>query len=732
MNRQTVPPPAAYMPGRLSGGEDHRLVFGICLFLAVITWIVFGQTVRFDFVSLDDVIYVYGNPVVQKGLTWEGLRWALTYGGIGHWHPLTWLTHMLDCQIYGLSPGGHHLTNVMLHTATVILLFLVLREMTGFLWRSAFVAAVFAIHPLHVESVAWISERKDVLSGFFFVLTIGAYVRYARHPFSPVRYGLVLLCFALGLLSKNMLVTTPCVLLLLDFWPLGRLAGATTETWRRLLLEKIPLLGLTVLSCVATFLVPEKIPAGTRIPLIFRLENAVASYFTYLWQMIHPVGLSCLYSYPPLPPPLWHAVLGLALLLAITGGVFAARKTRPWLAMGWFWYIGMLIPVIGIIQMSYCAHSDRYTYLSQIGIYLALTWCAADWCAKSRRRQLVLGTAAAVTLAGLMVCARAQTAVWQNGELLWRNAVACAPGDFLAHKSLGLELFNHGKVAEAVAEFRRARQLNPASRDIEYDLANALVAQDQNLDEAIADYREILQHEPDRADLPADTRNDADPAADRDSALVGDLKTRSDFVRVHCNLGIAYIHKGDLDAAIAEFQQALRLNPGELLPRNNLGYALLLRGRVDEAITQLQHVLQAAPGYAEAHHNLGDAFLKKGDEAAAITQYRQALQINPDYVAAQNDLAWELATAPAATVRDGNQALALAERASQQTGGTDPVITTTLAAACAETDHFSAAIRTAQTALTLAQAAGQTDQIMQITSQLKLYEAGRPFHREGQ
>ena len=368
-----------------AGLNDRWTVIGVCLFLASAIWVVFGQTLHYDFVNYDDYQYVYENPVVQKGLTWEGFRWALTYGNIGHWHPLTWLSHMLDCQLYGLQAGGHHLTNILLHGAATILLFLVLRRMTGFLWRSAFVAAVFAIHPLRAESVAWVAERKDVLSAFFFMLTLGAYVRYVKKskvqsPKSKVYYSLMLLFFVLGLLSKNMLVTMPFVLLLLDYWPLNRLAGFSPRIWLRRVAEKTPLLVLTVGSCVATALVPEKMTTG-KLPIGLRLENAVVSYVTYLWQMIHPAGLACLYPNPTNYLPFWQVAGAVGLLLAISGAAWAFRKTHPCLVVGWLWYLGMMVPVIGIVQISHYAHADRYTYLPQIGLYLMLTWAAADLCA---------------------------------------------------------------------------------------------------------------------------------------------------------------------------------------------------------------------------------------------------------------------------------------------------------------------------------------------------------------
>ena len=370
--------------------NDRWTVPGVCLFLAAIIWVVFGQTLRHEFVNYDDDLYVYENPVVQKGLTWEGFRWALTYGGIGHWHPLTWLSHMLDCQLYGLNAGGHHFTNVLLHTAAVILLFLVLRRMTGFLWRSAFVAAVFAIHPLRAESVAWIAERKDVLSAFFFMLTLGAYITLCAPPAldDPLwRRGAALrLGTAVQEHAGDDALRPPAAGLLAA----GPSFKLHPQVLLRLVAEKIPLFVLTVGSCVATALAPEKVTAD-KLPFGLRMENAVVSYVTYLWQMIHPSGLACVYPNPANYLPLWQVAGAVGLLLAISGVVWAFRRTRPCLVVGWLWYVGMMIPVIGIVQISYYAHADRYTYLPQIGLYLLLTWAAADLCAGWRHRRWMLG-----------------------------------------------------------------------------------------------------------------------------------------------------------------------------------------------------------------------------------------------------------------------------------------------------------------------------------------------------
>ena len=702
---------------RPAGLNDRWTVAGVCFFLAVIIWVVFGQTLGHKFVNFDDGPYVYENPVVQKGLTWEGFRWALTYGSIGHWHPLTWLSHMLDCQFYGLSPGGHHITNILLHTATTILLFLILRRMTGFLWRSAFVAAVFAIHPLRVESVAWVAERKDVLSAFFFMLTLGAYVRYAQGRSkaggrgssasisaqaldarrSTLDYYLVLLFFALGLLSKNMLVTMPFVLLLLDYWPLNRFSSFTPQVLRRLMAEKIPLFALAVGSCVVTALVPEQLSAAP-LPFGLRMENAVVSYVTYLWQMINPSGLACVYPNPTNYLPLWQVAGALGLLLAISGAAWVFRQTHPCLVVGWLWYLGMMVPVIGMVQISYYAHADRYTYLPQIGLYLLLTWAAADLCAGWRHRRVVLGGFSTVILVALIFCARTQTSYWRNSESLWTHTLACTSDNFIAHNNLGTALPQKERVDEAIAQYQKALQIKPDYVEAFYNLGNAL-ARKGRVDEAIAQFQKVLEIQP-------------------------------DCVRAHYKLGIALAQKGLADKAIVQFRKALEIQPDNAEAHDNLGNALLQKGRVDEAITEYQKALKIKPDYADAHINLGNALFQKGGVGEAITQYQRALEIKPGHPEALNNLAWALATFPQASLRNGNKAVELAQQANQLTGGESPMILHTLAAAYAEAGRFSDAIQSAQKANELAQAAGQQNLARQLNGELKLYEAGLPFHLE--
>ncbi len=556
---------------------------GICLFLVALTWLVFGQTLGHDFINQDDPDYVFANPHVASGLTRENVAWAFTHTHSYNWHPLTWISHMIDCQLFALRPGPPHAVNVLLHTIAVLLLFLVLWRMTGALWRSGFVAAVFAIHPLRVESVAWIAERKDVLSAVFFMPTLGAYLRYTRQP-SFVRYALVASLFACGLMAKPMLVTLPLVLLLLDYWPLER-----QIPWKKLIAEKIPLFALSAASCAMTVVAQRgAINSLERMAFTPRLSNALASCIVYLRQTFWPGDLAIAYRYIENRFAVGVFLGALVVLAGITAAVIAYRKKHPAAAVGWFWYLGMLLPVIGLVQVGPQAHADRYTYLPQIGLGLALIWTMAELSARWKLQRQILGVAAAFILSGLAWQAFRETAYWRDSETLWNRALALA----------------------AARQDAAAPKNGAFFGDIHYNLGNAFFGKDR-FDEAIAQYQTALRLD---SNYPAET---------------------------YSNLGQILIRKKQLDQAIPLFRQALQIKSGhEAEMRYSLGNALLQTGQPEEAIAHLQKYLETSSAHAETvHYNIASALvaLRRVDEA--LPHYEQAIAVRPDYAQAHNNFA---------------------------------------------------------------------------------------------
>jgi tetratricopeptide (TPR) repeat protein len=729
------------MPSGTVARNDRWKVLAICVFLAAIVWAVFGQTRGYEFVNYDDGVYVYDNGHVCERLSWEGVAWAFNHSVNSNWHPLTLLSYMLDYQFYGLRAGGYHLTNVGLHGAAAILLFLVLRQMTAGLWRSAFVATLFAIHPLRVESVAWIAERKDVLSGVLFMLTIAAYVYYARRAWSPVRYGLAVPLFALGLMCKPMLVTLPCVLLLLDYWPLNRWGG-----WRaakRLILEKLPLFGLAAASCAVTLFVQTKaiflartkaIGSFDQVSLPLRAGNALTSCATYLGQMFWPSDLAVFYPFPAAGRPLGEMILAVVFLFSISACFFVLRKTRPYLLVGWLWYLIMLMPVIGVLQVGLQAHADRYTYLPQIGLYLTLTWAVGDWSARWRNRPLVLGGMMAAVVGALMACARSQTAYWRDSETLWTHTLECTSDNYVACNNLGLVLFQKGRADEATVQFQQALQFNPNYEPALDNLGDLLI-QTGKVDEAILLYQKALQIDPNNEA----SRNNLGSALLRKGRIDEAIDQFKKAVQINPdnaftrnNLGNALMQKGRTGEAIDQFKKAVQIKPDDAETCYNIGTLSLQSGNLDEAILYYQQTLRIKPDFAEARNNLGNALMQKGRFDEAIGQFEKAVQIKPDYAYAQNNLAWALSTAPQASLRNANQAVAHAQQANQLTGGENPFILRTLAAAYAEAGRYGDAIECAQKAMGLARAAGQTDLMKQINDELKLFAAGLPFRQDSQ
>jgi protein O-mannosyl-transferase len=563
----------------------------VCVLLLLAVFLVFGQTLDHDFFNFDDNYYVYENLHVARGLTTEGITWAFTSFHSSNWHPLTWLSHMTDCQIFGLEPWGHHLTNVLLHAATAITLFLVLWRMTGSLWPSAFTAAVFAVHPLRVESVAWVAERKDVLSGLFFMFTLGAYLAYVRRPFSLPRYMVVVALFVMGLMSKPMLVTLPLVLLLLDYWPMSRTQNTTLK---RLVIEKIPLFLLSAISCVVTVIAQgEAIASEYQISLSYRIGNAAVSYIAYIGQFFYPANLAVLYPHPGTDLSIWQAVASLILLTVICAVVVISRKRFPFLPVGWFWYLVMLLPVIGLVQVGYQAMADRYTYLPQIGLCIALVWGVAQLCRSWPYRNWVCGIGSAIVLAVLIDASWKQTTFWRDSETLWNHTLSCTTNNALVHNNLGVTLMNQGRLQEAVEQFDKVLAIKPNYPEAHSNLS-IIMLETGRLNEAIEHGREAERLKPDHP-------------------------------KAHNTLGNVLLQAGRYDEAFKHFAQSVKLQPDYFKGHSNMALALLHLGRPQEAIAACIEALRIKPDFIVAYYYMAMAYAELNQPDKAIAAARKGI-----------------------------------------------------------------------------------------------------------
>ncbi len=699
----------ASSPGRESSclkmKQGYRLAF-LGSLIGAATLACYWPVLHSQFVNFDDNVYILQNLHVRSGLNWANVAWSLGSGYAGNWHPLTWVSHMLDYQLYGLNAGGHHLTNLLFHIVNSLLLLLALSRMTGSIWRSAFIAGLFALHPIHVESVAWIAERKDVLSTFFFLLTLLAYNAYVtaaqvqrasgkgQRAKSEVKtpghelpsnsqvwlwFSLALVFFAFGLMSKPMLVTLPFVLLLLDFWPLARfqlppIRDSSTPTPQnsstpisRLLIEKLPFFALSLASSIVTYLVQQHEGAVASIenaPIEHRIPNALVSYLTYLAKLIWPSGLAI--YYPPrkvISPELFVAAFGILILLSFLS--LRLLRKRPYLAVGWFWYLGTLVPVIGFIQVGLQAMADRYTYIPSIGFFIAITWGLSDLFSgifrvphpAARVAKLLVPTFLCTILLACAVATSGQAKVWQNSEVLYRHALAVTRNNAVAHYNLNTALIQNGRTDEAVA-----------------------------------------------------------------------LATTIDNPVIYLNLGSALLEQGRLDEAIQQFAAAVRVHPTYAEAISDWGFALVLQGKLDEAIAKYREALALKPDVPQTHYALGQALLLQHKRDDAIAEFNAALQVAPDFPASLNDLAWIRATDPDPQVRNGAQAVDMAERACKVTGFQDPLFIGTLAATYAETGRFADAIKMAEQAKNLAAAQGKAAIAEKNQELLELYRAGKPYH----
>jgi tetratricopeptide (TPR) repeat protein len=652
-------------------------VFLICLLFFGLTLWAFVPALKADFQYFDENGELLRNAHANTGFGWQNLRWALFSMEYSNWYPLTWISHIQDFKMYGDNPWGHHLTSVLLHAANGVLLFLVLKRMTGVLWRSLIVAVLFALHPLRVESVAWISERKDVLSAFFGLLALWTYARYAEE--SKIQggriklfYGLTLLFFVCGLMSKSMLVTFPCILLLLDYWPLER--WRLKSKWR-LALEKAPFFLLVVPVSIAAYFAQK---AGGQFmlhfPLSFRLETALMGYARYLGKMFWPTNFSVLYPYPdfwPVSQLLFAAVL----IFGVSVLAFGLRRQRPYLLVGWLWFLGTLVPVIGLIPLGVQSMSNRYTYIPMIGIVLLTVWAVNDLSKQWRRQSVLIVVGVTLMMGACILRTRGEIAYWKNGVTLWSRAVTVTKDNFMAHYCLGTVLLKTD-LDKAVSELQASVAIYPDYFDSELVLGNYLMCSGHFAD-ALAPFERAAQ-----------------------------LQPRNSWA--HHNLGLTLFQLNRMGDAIPSLLKAVQVDPQNASYMNDLGFILFSGDRETDAISNFLATVRSDP--------------------VGFDRLIDAMQFDTNYVAIINNMALSFATNPDPALRNGKYAVRLAARACEMSGFKAVNFVQTLAAAYAEDSRFDEAISTEQLACSLASAAGQTDALRNGQSLLELFRAHKPFH----
>jgi protein O-mannosyl-transferase len=749
------------MPVSQKSLTGARQTFLICVGLALATTAVYWRVHGFEFLAYDDYSIFFENPMVRQGLAWKAIVWGATTCYYEYWHPLMWWSHLLDCQLFGLNAGPHHLENLAFHVANALLLFAVFRRMTGMEWRSAMMAALFGLHPLHVESVAWLAERKDLLSTFFWLLSVLAYARYAdqsrihppspelpgrtRSPKSKVAYGWSLFFFLLGLLTKPMVVTLPFVLLLLDYWPLKRIAefgvrsadsksGGKDESWAKLVREKWPFFGLSALFCFTTWYstkLGNHIESSELTPWASRLTNIPVAYVRYLGKTAYPARLAVLY---PMPDhwPLWQVGGSIFVLLLICWQTMKRARSAPYLIVGWLLFLGTLVPTIGIVAVGSQSIADRYMYIPSIGLFAAAVWGVADLSARWKGRRIILAGVASVVLSVFGVLTWVQVGYWHDTVSLLKYCLDTGAESLVAHYGLSDAYQDRWDTAGAVEQSTKAVQLAPDDPDANQRLGVALTA--------------------------------AGRLQDATNYIARSLKLAPNYAVAHGNMGFALVDLGDLAGAAAQFAEAVRLQPARLDAYAGMGQVLSAQGKSDDAISYYLAILKLEPAFARAYYLLGIEHLKRGElveaisnfeqnveygpakvaphvqlaqiysrqheTARAVSEYRAVLQLNPDVTEALNNLAWILATSPDAQIRNGAEAVKLAERACELTSWQQTHLIGTLAAAYAEAGDFDKAVQTAQKACDLASAHGEKDLLQANQALLAQYKNGQPFREK--
>ncbi|MBF0119935.1 MAG: tetratricopeptide repeat protein [Desulfobacterales bacterium] len=605
----------------------------VSLFLIMITLAVYYKVGTFDFISFDDPEYVTQNNRIKSNLSWENIKWTFTSKTGANWHPLTLISHMIDWQLYGKNAGGHHLTNLIFHIANALLLFFALNKMTGKIWEAAFVAFLFSLHPTHVESVAWISERKDVLSTFFFMLTLLSYIRYIKKPLLS-SYFIVLLFFSLGLMAKPMLVTLPFVLLLLDYWPLNRFSkkGATLN----LILEKIPLFIVTIIVSIITFIVQHTIGA-TALSSVYsikiRIANAIVAYSIYIFKAFFPYSLSVFYPYPD-PPMRQTFLLTISILIIITISYAAIRTSKkfPYFITGWLFYLGTLVPVIGIIQVGSQSMADRYTYIPFIGIFIIVAWGLSQFTYKKIIFSIIIIVFSILTWR--------QVSYWENSQTLFKHSVDVDEKNIMAYNNLSAALIKDKKIDEAIEYLNKAIKIKPKNIDTNVNLCLALGKQNKSSEAIIYCYRAMKMK-----NIPKETHNSIGNALEQlghvNEAIkeyYKALKLNPDYAGVINNLGSIFAKQGDINRAMTYFKDTIKIDPNFVEAYNNIGNILCQENKIPEAIIYYNKALEIDNDYADAHYNLGNIFRDKGDYNKAIIHFKDAIRIKPEHNEAHNNL----------------------------------------------------------------------------------------------
>ncbi len=755
------------------------LVLVLAVALAACVWVVFQPTREFGFLNYDDNQYIPEIPEVAAGLTPASIAWAFSHSHVGQWHPLTTMSWMMDVSLFGLDGGGgFHMHNVILHIAATVLLFLALRSLTGTIWRSVMVAALFGLHPLRVESVAWITERKDLLSGVFMMGTLWAYAAYARRPFSWGRLSIVCLVFALGLLAKPMLVTLPVVLLLLDVWPLGRIrwnavtdGGERKSPWQQalpLLIEKIPLFALSLASSVITILGQgEHFNPIPPLKVAQRLSYIPVSYVEYLIKLVWPFNLSAHYPYSADGPALWAFVASLLFLIGATVFLLKYCKNHACLLVGWLWFVITLLPVIGIFYNGIQILADRYTYVSQIGLIIAAVWIAWELVGRNKNAKIALTVAASILVISLMFASSWQVQAWKSDRALWENCVANTKGNFYAQSKLGKSLQDLKEYAGAEEHYRAALKLNPDGIEALNNLASILsmkgemreavelqqrtvalfpkwhlmyhnlgqhLVQSGDYSEAKKSYIRSLELEPQSlstsyqlASLLTEKYGDKASLEEAAGHLDRAIALQLQQAELYYLLGNIRYRLGHTEDAIASFRRTLEIDPKHSGAANNLGALLVAKGMDDEAMKLFAKAIKDNATNLDAYDNLAQTLVKKGESEEAVKILRTALQRAPNHPGCHIRLAWVLATSPVDSVRNGLEATQLAHRAEELAGKNSPDVLDSLAAAYAETGRFTDAITAARKALEHPVMQNNPDRAAQIRNHLETYRSGKPY-----